>query len=183
MRMIKQKDTHFWVNFAHSVLFYSTLCLFSVRELNANTLVKKNPFLPKDNEVKVVSVPVPPTPGVVSKLIEFRGFYTLGNVTQFSIYNKRENKGYWISQNQSKDGISVSNFNNLTNDITVSMNGRSERLTLMNATSTPLPVVSSYNQSADQTTLPSAQGNLGSKPVESTATRVVPRRRVILPKK
>ena len=61
------------------------------------------------------------------------------------------------------------------------MNGRTERLTLMSATSTPLPVVSSYNQSANQTKSPPAGGSVSQK--QPTTRNVIPRRRVVLPQK
>ena len=61
------------------------------------------------------------------------------------------------------------------------MNGRVERLTLMSVTNTPLPVVASYNQpAAQQVILPSAQNNKSVQQEDNR--RVIPRRRVILPK-
>jgi hypothetical protein len=61
------------------------------------------------------------------------------------------------------------------------MNGRTERLTLMSATNAPLPVVASYNQPAAQKViLPTAQNNKSVQQEDNR--RVIPRRRVILPK-
>ena len=183
MRMIKKSCTRFWVNVAHSILLCCTLCLIFDTGLTAGTLENKNPFLPKDYGKKNNSTltPKPLPPGTITKLVEFRGFLTLGNITQVSLYNKRENKGYWISLSQSEGGISVSNFDKRSKSVTISMNGRTERLTLMSATSTPLPVVSSYNQPANQTKSSPTRENVSQK--QTTTRNVIPRRRVVLPQK
>lgn len=164
------------------LLFYS-LCLYFEKEIIAGTLVSKNPFLPTDYKKNDISVtrPEPQPSGAISKLIEFRGLITLGNVTHFSLYNKRENKGYWVSENQSEGGISIGHYDERSKAITVSMNGRTERLTLMSVTNTPLPVVASYNQPGVQNViLPSTQSNKSGQQEDNR--RVIPRRRVILPK-
>ena len=183
MRIINKTYTHFWINHINSILLFCNLYLIFDTGLNANTLKNNNPFLPKDHEKKINSVPTPkPLPqGTINKLVEFRGFYTLGNTTQFSLYNKRENKAYWISLNQSEGGISVSNFDERSKSVTISMNGRTERLTLMSATSTPLPVISSYNQADNQTKSPTAGGSVSQK--QPTNRNIIPRRRVVLPQK
>ena len=183
MRIIRKSCTRFWVNVVYSILLCCTLCLIFDTGLTAGTLENKNPFLPKDYEGGNNSVlkPKPLPSGTINKLIEFRGFLTLGNITQFSLYNKRENKGYWISLNQSKGGIRVSNFDKRSKSVTVSMNGRTERVTLMSATSTSLPVVSSYNQPANQIKPPPAGESASQK--QTTTRNVIPRRRVILPQK
>jgi hypothetical protein len=66
------------------------------------------------------------------------------------------------------------------------MNGRSERLTLMSATDAPLPVVSSMSQpgkaSANNSALPPGLENTNNKTDNNDRRRVIPRRRVILPK-
>lgn len=182
IRMIKNNNTRSRVNLVHSILLCSILYLFSEKNLIAETLENKNPFLPTGYGNKNISVsqPAPQTSGAISKLVEFRGFITLNNVTQFSLYNKRDSKGYWISQNQSEGGISIRHFDERSKAVTISMNGNTERLTLMSATSTPLPVLSSYNQPVNPPNSPSTQENVRAKPEENR--RVIPRRRVILPK-
>lgn len=183
MRMIKQKNTRFRYKLIRSILLFSVLCLYFEQEIVAGTLVNKNPFLPTDYEKNKITVgrQEPQPSGTISKLVEFRGFITLGKVTQFSLYNKRENKSYWISENQSEGGISISDYDERSKAVTVRMNGRTERLTLMSVTNTPLPVVASYNQpAAQQVILPSAQNNKSVQQEDNR--RVIPRRRVILPK-
>ena len=133
--------------------------------LIASTLETNNPFIPQGYENKIVVAKTNPKPSkVLSKLIEFRGLYTLENITKFSLHNKRENKAYWISQNQSKGGITVSSFNENSKTITINMNGYTESLRLAIASNTPLPVGFS-------------NGLYQNPNVENR----VPRRRVILP--
>ena len=183
MRMNKQKNTLAYTKIMRSILLFSSLFFYFAKEIIAGTLVTKNPFLPTDYKKNDISVTRPESQqsGAISKLVEFRGLFTLGNVTHFSLYNKRVNKGYWVSENQSEGGISVGHYDERSKAITVSMNGRTERLTLMNATNTPLPVVASYNQQAVQKViLPSTQNNKSGQQEDNR--RVIPRRRVILPK-
>ena len=182
--MTKQENTQTKEKMMRFILLFSALCLFFQQEMIAGSLVNKNPFLPTDykNENNSDTQPPPQPDGAISKLVEFRGLMTFGNVTQFSLYNKRENKRYWVSENQSEGGISIGHYDERSKAITISMNGRTGRLTLMSATNTPLPVVASYKQPAAQKMiLPSAQNN---KSVQQEGrSRVIPRRRVILPKK
>lgn len=183
MRMTKQKNTLSNKKIMRFILLFYSLCLYFEKEIIAGTLVSKNPFLPTDYKKNDISVtrPEPQPSGAISKLIEFRGLITLGNVTHFSLYNKRENKGYWVSENQSEGGISIGHYDERSKAITVSMNGRTERLTLMSVTNTPLPVVASYNQPGVQNViLPSTQSNKSGQQEDNR--RVIPRRRVILPK-
>ena len=179
-----QENTRTKEKIMRFILLFSALCLFFQQEMIAGSLVNKNPFLPTDYKKNDISVTRPESQqsGAISKLVEFRGLFTLGNVTHFSLYNKRVNKGYWVSENQSEGGISVGHYDERSKAITISMNGRTGRLTLMSATNTPLPVVASYKQPAAQKMiLPSAQNNKSVQ--QEDRSRVIPRRRVILPKK
>ena len=170
-------------NLVRFIILFSALFIYFKLGIFAGTLESKNPFLPTDYEKQNIpdTRPEPQPSGAISKLVEFRGIFTLDNITQFSLYNKRENKSYWVSESQPEGGISIVNYYELSKAITVSMNGRTERLTLMSATNAPLPVLASYNQPATQKViLPSTQNN---KSVEQEDNRrVIPRRRVILPK-
>lgn len=164
--------------------------LTSVSVLSAETLVSSNPFLPPGyGEKKVAPKPVVPSNGPISREIEFRGLVKMNGQYQFSLFNKRDQKSYWLKENEaSAQGISVRGYDSSSRSLTVNMNGRSERLSLMTANSTPLPVVSSVSQpkitngKANQPTLPPALQNI-SQGNNNSSRRVVPRRRVILPKK
>jgi hypothetical protein len=126
--------------------------------------------------------------GQISREIEFRGLAEMDGQYQFSLFNRRDQKSYWLKENEAAaQGISVRNYDSLSHSLTVSMSGRTERLTLMTASSSPIPVVTSVSQpvttngNAKQQPLPVVQ----SKPKSSSDSnrRVVPRRQVILPKK
>ena len=167
-----------------------TLTLTLTTTSAAETLESSNPFLPpgygeeKPEPPKTVVV----SNGPISREVEFRGVVKLNNRYQFSVFNKTEQKGYWIEENKAEGGISVRSYDAEARTLTVNMNGRSERLTLMSASDAPLPVVSSVNQatsSAKQPTLPPGIKNLNSSNNNSNSEnrrRVIPRRRVILPK-
>jgi hypothetical protein len=107
---------------------------------------------------------------------------------QFSLFNKRDQKSHWLKENEAAaQGISVRNYDSDSGLLTVSMSGRTERLTLKTASSTPLPVLASVsppintNGNAKQQPLPVVQSN--PKAGSDSKRRVVPRRPVILPKK
>lgn len=148
-------------------------------------LSEKSPFLPPEygkEEAKPTESVVQPQ-GQISRELEFRGIVQIGNVYQFSIYNKKEQKGYWLKQNEREDGISVNNFDESASTIVVMMNGRSERLTLMSATESPMPVATASPSNKEQARPPGLPPQLRQKSSGSSNRRVVPRRRVILPKK
>lgn len=165
-----------------------TLTLAASATLSAESLETENPFLPPGYGEKKPEAPkvVVQKNGPISREVEFRGVVKLNGTYQFSIFNKSEQKSYWISENQAENGISVSNYDDETRAITVNMNGRSERLTLMSASAAPLPVVSSINQpNNSKTSKPTLPPNLqpSQNGNSNERRRVVPRRRVILPKK
>jgi hypothetical protein len=160
--------------------------LSNVSALKAETLETSNPFLPPGYGA---AKPEPPAPvvqanGPISREVEFRGIVQLDGSYQFSLFNKSENKGYWLFENQSEGGISVRGYEADSKTITVNMNGRSERLTLMSASEAPLPVVSSVSSptqaGANQPVLPPGLENANNN--DQDRRRVIPRRRVILPR-
>ena len=109
---------------------------------------------------------------------------------QFSLFNKRDQKSYWLKENEAAaQGISVRNYDSGSKSLTVSMSGRSERITLIAANSSPLPVVASVsppvntNGNSKQSGLPPELQNITKPNDNNNVKRAVPRRRVILPKK
>ncbi|MBL6912166.1 MAG: hypothetical protein ISR40_00705 [Puniceicoccaceae bacterium] len=168
--------------------FALTVTLSSVQSVAADTLESSNPFLPPGyGEAK----PEPPKPvvqtnGPISREVEFRGIMNYGGAYQVSVFNKSENKSYWLYENRSEGGITVRGYDTDSKTITVNMNGRSERLTLMSATDAPLPVVSSVSQpgkaSANNPVLPPGLENTNDNNDNNDRRRVIPRRSVILPK-
>lgn len=176
--------------------FYRSLSLFTVSLITASVsmaadgeLDVKSPFLPPgygESTNKPAAKPKPTTNGPLARELEFRGLIQLNGTFQFSLFNKKENKGYWIKENEAAaHGIKVNSFNQDENSIIVNMNGRTERLTMMTATENPLPVKSSAPPVAKAnrpkpSVLPA---DLQKKSTKTSNSRVIPRRRVILPKK
>ena len=159
---------------------------FSAPLFSDSKLTEKSPFLPPGygKEEAKPAEPVVQPQGPISREIEFRGIVQIGGVYQFSIYNKKEQKGYWLKENEREDGISVNNFNEDASTIVVLMNGRSERLTLMAATEKPLPVSQAGPTGPNKKRPAVLPPELRNKKSSNTNRRkVVPRRRVILPKK
>jgi len=152
--------------------------------LNASNLETDSPFLPSGYSKKKPA-PVRPTPatnGPLSRELEFRGVVQMNDTYEFSLFNKKENRGYWIPENGNVSGVSVRNFKLDSMTITVSLNGRTEQLTLMSATDSPLPVATStVTKPAQPPIIPALNTNTTQK--KTTSSRVIPRRRVILPKK
>lgn len=166
------------------------LTLSSICTLSAETLESKNPFLPPGygKEAPVQKVEPVVQNGPISREVEFRGIVQLDGVYQFSVFNKSSQKGYWLRENESEDGISIRSFDAESMSITLQMNGRSERLTLMSESDAPLPVSTSVsitqpnNTNANIPTPPNL-GITNNSNNSEDRRRVIPRRRVILPKK
>ena len=147
-------------------------------------LPKNSPFLPHDYGVKKVTPRPQPAGGngLISRQIEFRGIIQLGGSYRFSLFNKKENKGYWVTENEGSNGIKAMNYNPQSMSLTLSMNGTVEQLILISANESPLPVAVSAPISKEAsprrpTTLTPPKPQIVNKSV------VVPRRRVILPNK
>lgn len=151
-----------------------------------STLASNSPFLPPgySNQKPQVSASAHTTVEPLSREIEFRGIVQFGGVYQFSLFNKKDKKGYWIEENHTENGLSVSNFDLDTMRITVTFNGRSEPLTLINATDSPLPVASAPPVALPDQVKPAIPGLTPGATKPATTRRTLPRRRrVILPKK
>ena len=164
------------------------LCTLTASMLCAadSKLESNSPFLPPGYNTKKPEAPkpVPQSNGPLSRELEFRGIVQLNGIYEFSLFNKKENRGYWIQENGAEGGISVSNFNLDAMSITVTLNGRAEQLTLMTATDSPLPVATStVAKPTKRPNQPNIPGLNTTKKTSTSKSRVIPRRRVILPKK
>lgn len=171
------------------LLLCALFTLTSSLSLSSQTLESRSPFLPHDHKKPT---PVAPKPvavnGAIARQIEFRGVVQMNGVYKFSLFNKSDQKGYWIPEGESRDNIKVTKFDADSMSVTVSQNGRTEKITLMESTDTPMAVATSAppatakNGNSGKPTLPpglkiQVNNNSNKKPT------AVPRRRVILPKK
>ena len=159
--------------------------------LSAESLENSNPFLPPGfGEKKEVPKPVVQSNGPISREIEFRGLVKMKGQYQFSLFNKRDQKSYWLKENEAAaQGSSGRNYDSGSQSLTVSMSGRTERITLIAANSSPLPVVASVSPPINtigndkQPGLPPPLQNVTKPNTNNGSKKTVPRRRVILPKK
>jgi hypothetical protein len=161
---------------------YASCCMLAGAEKSYQELSDKSPFLPPGyGKNEEVAAPPVVQNGPLSRELEFRGVMKMQGRYQFSIYNKKGQQSYWIKENQTEDGITCRDYNPDTKSVTIVQNGRSERIQLVAVTDSPLPVSSSQPAA---TTNSAPQGNLAAPPSQdnSERRRVIPRRRVILPR-
>jgi hypothetical protein len=173
--------------YKHSLLIVG-FCLFVHTCINAaeSKLESNSPFLPQGYNTQKPEAPRPPPQvnGPLSRELEFRGIVQMNGIYQFSLFNKMLNRGYWIAENGEESGISVRNFDLDAMRISVTLNGRTEQLTLMTATDSPLPVaISTTPKLTNGPGQPNIPGLTNSTVKKPTTSRVIPRRRVILPRK
>lgn len=169
------------------ILAATISCLFLNATLCAATsrLESNSPFLPsgygklKSSPPTSAQQPV----GSIARELEFRGIVQFDGVYHFSLYQKSENKGYWIPENTSENGIEVQNFNADSMQIWVTFNGRTEQLSLMAASENPIPVTSrsSPAQNIKAPPLPPNIQPQNNAKKDQPVRRTIPRRRVIIP--
>ncbi|MGC6606694.1 MAG: hypothetical protein ACON5O_08050 [Lentimonas sp.] len=187
---MKQKHTD--SRKAISILIGAVIALGSFTHVSqaSSSLGSNSPFYPpgyNPNPKKPVAPPVQ-NRGPFARQLEFRGVAELDGAYRISIFNKADQKGYWIKVGEKKEGIHVTTFDLGSMTVTLNQNGRSERLSMMESTDSPLPVVASAPAPANIPSKPST-GNKN-QPVfkpntnsQKKTSSTVPRRRVILPKK
>lgn len=177
--------THFTLK--HSILCITGMALVCTAHASQD-LKENSPFLPPGyNTTEAAPPPPPQVNGPIAKQLEFKGLINLAGTYRFSIFNKQNQRSYWLTQGQDQDGIGISSFNADTQSVVVSMNGRTEQLSLMSASDSPLPVKTSMPVSKPGKSTTTKQPNIlppGLPTNNGNSRRQVPqRRRVILPKK
>lgn len=151
-------------------------------------LIANSPFLPPGfNDPKpepLAPPPPPPGSGPIARELEFRGVVQIGGQYRFSIFNKSDQKSFWVPENQSESGISVRNYDANSMSLTVTYKGRSEKISLMSASDNPMPVAASL-PSAPPPSGPPVPNLPQVRQTQSSGeqpARAIPRRRVILPR-
>lgn len=151
--------------------------------LQAKSLESDSPFLPPGYSTEEAPKPPPvvAAPGQIAREIEFRGLIQMGGKYQFSIYDKKTQRSYWIRAGSNQEGIGVNNFNPADMSVNVTKSGRSERISLATANDRPMTVATVTNAATrEATSIPGLPPNLQNK---NESRRAIPRRRVILPSK
>jgi hypothetical protein len=89
-------------------------------------LPKTSPFMP-------VGTPVAAVDGAAER-IEFAGVSSIGKKTDLIFYDKVAKKNYWIAKGETKEGISVVNYDERREQAFVKINGTDKILTLRKGT-------------------------------------------------
>lgn len=113
-------------------LLSNTVLLASYHNLESN-----NPFSPPKKQKIQPPKPLPQKNGLISREIEFHGLFKMGGVCEFSLFDKKLNKSYWIMENCLQNGIKVSNFDAANMTIEVTKNNITEKLKIFIATYIP----------------------------------------------
>lgn len=150
-----------------------------------SNLITNNPFVPKNsgslNRPKNTQVPQTKInkPQVLQKYLLFKSIAIINKKKYFSIFNKRTNKSFWISENETVENFRVTNYNRMNNAIIISDGINTETLTIVTANETPVSVASATprpnNQDALTPPIPGATPTQQNKDKPKTP----PRRRVV----
>jgi hypothetical protein len=148
-----------------------------------SNLISNNPFVPsKSSTLNQPQGPAGPQSTinksqVLQKYLEFKSIAIINKKKYFSIFNKRTNKSFWISENETVDNFRVTNYNQLSNTVTITDGINTELITIITANEAPLNVASAValpnNQEAVAPPVPGASQQNNKK------TTTLPRRRVI----
>ena len=158
----------------------------SSNQITSN-LITNNPFVPsKSMTLNELTVPEGPKGAVnksqiLQKYLEFKSIAIINKKKYFSIFNKRTNKPFWISENETVNNFSITNYNKKTNTITISDGINTELITIIDANEAPLSVASAALQPKKQESinppLPEANSNKNNK------SKTPPRRRIVSTKR
>jgi len=148
-----------------------------------SNLISNNPFVPsKSSTLNQPQGPAGPQSTinksqVLQKYLQFKSIAIINKKKYFSIFNKRTNKSFWISENETVDNFRVTNYNQLSNTVTITDGINTELITIITANEAPLNVASAAappnNQEAVAPPVPVATQQNNKK------TTTLPRRRVI----
>lgn len=109
--------------------------------LGGADLVENSPFIPDSfNASQKSRKQVTKQPASSALDIEFRGVYSLDGQYHFSIFNKKQNKGEWVSLGETGSTYEVTGFDEDSNSIQLSIDGKTEEITLRAPDNKPIPV-------------------------------------------
>lgn len=152
-----------------------------------SNLITSNPFAPKQNNA--IKRPVVTTSknkqGTLEKYLQFKSIAIIDGKQYFSVFNRRQNKSYWIPEGESVESISVSNYNPTTNTVSISDGVNRETFSIISADEKPLNVVSAVPNNPGTKDIKTAQPALPKATTTNTSTakKPIPRRRVVSTKK
>lgn len=138
------------------------------------SILDRSPFIPdgfvfRDEQVQ------PPPPSQEVGALEFRGVYSINDEYFINVFNRRENKGSWVSLNDPSAAFHVTRFDPETNAISLRIDGREQSLQMAKRdwVSTPVAVAPAPTPAVRPAGTGAAAGQSTSAPP--------PRRRVVRP--
>lgn len=157
----------------------------STEETSSN-LISNNPFVPsKSSTLNQPKGPAGPKTSinksqVLQKYLQFKSIAIIDKKRYFSIFNKRTNKSFWISENETVENFRVTNYNQVRNTITITDGINTEIITIITANEAPINVASASVQPNNQETVaPEIPGatQQNNKPKNPPRRRVIPVKR------
>ena len=160
----------------------STIPSISPSKATSN-LITNNPFIPKNNGS--LNKPKNPTgpqsiankSQVLKKYLEFKSIAIINKKKYFSIFNKRTNKAFWISEGETVENFRVTYYNPTSNTISITDGINTEIIPIITANETPLSVASAPAQVGQEVATPQIPG--ASADQKKDKPKTLPRRRVI----
>lgn len=154
----------------------------------SSNLITNNPFVPQNsgplNQPKNSSGPesIANKSQVLQKYLQFKSIAIINKKKYFSIFNKRTNKSFWISEGETVENLRVTYYNQKNNTISITDGINTEIIPIITANETPLNVVTAAtkqnNQDAVTPPIPGATANQNKdKPKTPPRRRVVPVKR------
>lgn len=147
------------------ILFFLFISSHLISEEDSN-LIKSNPFAPPSKKIITPNknlVDPQKNKGVLQKYLQYRGIVIINGKKQFSIFNQRTNKPFWLSEGQSKDGYRVINYDSETNSVIISNGLVTESLTLITPSDKAITVPSA-NIPINKTQTNNKKGNVAIVP-------------------
>ena len=152
-----------------------------------SNLITNNPFVPKNNGS--LNKPKNPTgpqsiankTQVLQKYLQFKSIAIINKKKYFSIFNKRTNKAFWISEGESVENFRVTYYNPRSKEISITDGINTEIIPIITANETPLNVASASAQVSQEVATPQIPGAKADqnkdKPKAPTRRRVIPVKR------
>ena len=150
---------------------------------STSNLITNNPFVPKNNG-SLNKPKNPPGPQsianksqVLQKYLQFKSIAIINKKKYYSIFNKRTNKSFWISEGETVENFRVTSYNPISNTISITDGINTETIPIITANETPLSVASATKQVSQEVATPQIPGATANQ--NKDKPKAPPRRRVI----
>ena len=154
---------------------------------STSNLITNNPFVPKNNgSLNKATNPQGPQSianksQVLQKYLQFKSIAIINKKKYFSIFNKRTNKSFWITEGETVENFRVTYYNPTSNTISITDGINTEIIPIITANETPLSILSAIIQKGQEVAtpqIPEANANQNkNKPKTLPRRRVIPAKR------